>query len=81
MNDDFSESFRQEIRDLVETLEASLLALEAAGERASAERLGDAFRAAHNIKAAAAMIGLQGAADAASGPPSSATEASRWCWT
>ena len=56
------DGFRQELLSLTETLERNLLALEA---NADEESIDEVFRAAHNIKSAALMLGLRAAADAA----------------
>lgn len=49
------EAFQLELLDLVRALEAGLLVLE---ESADGERIAELFRHAHNIKSAAAMLGL-----------------------
>ena len=49
------ESFEQELLELVRSLEAGLLQLEESADR---ERVAGLFRHAHNIKSAAAMLGL-----------------------
>lgn len=60
--DESLDGFRQELLSLTETLERNLLALES---NADEESIDEVFRAAHNIKSAALMLGLRAAADAA----------------
>ncbi len=57
-----TESFREELVTLLDTLEASLLCLD---ERPDQAHLDEVFRAAHNIKSATAMMGLRAAAETA----------------
>lgn len=52
------EAFQLELLDLVRALEAGLLVLEESEESADGERIAELFRHAHNIKSAAAMLGL-----------------------
>jgi two-component system chemotaxis sensor kinase CheA len=56
------EAFQLELLDLVRALEAGLLGLE---QSASGERIAELFRHAHNIKSAAAMLGLSRASSVA----------------
>jgi len=62
MNDGSMDEFRRELLALTGTLEKNLLALET---NADEESIDEVFRAAHNIKSAALMLGLRAAADAA----------------
>jgi two-component system chemotaxis sensor kinase CheA len=62
MNDGSMDEFRRELLALTGTLERNLLALET---NATEESIDEVFRAAHNIKSAALMLGLRTAADAA----------------
>jgi len=55
MKPEQKESFEQELLELVRSLEAGLLQLE---ESADSEHVAGLFRHAHNIKSAAAMLGL-----------------------
>src|SRR4051812_12939142 len=55
MRPEQKELFQLELFQLVRALEAGLLVLE---ESADSERLAELFRHAHNIKSAAAMLGL-----------------------
>jgi two-component system chemotaxis sensor kinase CheA len=54
--DEGAEPFREELIEMIASLEAGLVALEAR-DRPDPALLGDLFRAAHNIKSAAAMMG------------------------
>ena len=61
MSEPILESFREELLALLQSLEADLLDLEG-GE--DPDGVGKVFRGAHNIKSAAAMLGLTSAAEA-----------------
>lgn len=61
MSDELLASFRDELLALVASLEADLLELD---ERSTPEQISNVFRGAHNLKSAAAMLGLDAAADA-----------------
>ncbi len=56
------QAFQEELLELVRTLEGGILELE---KHADAERIGNVFRCAHNIKSAAAMLGLEQASSTA----------------